>query len=123
MTQRAFDLRIEDMTKFADFLKKQKIDARRVLSASQDLEQLRPEDRIVKLAKVRAKSGDEKAKEAAKETAAKKPRSGRAVSAPTLDRALTGGTVRGATKTRILRAVNAVLTQKKKNEATIRDLF
>ena len=111
------------MTKLADFLKKQKIDARRVLAASHDLETLRFEDRVIKQAKVVAKSGDEKAKEAAKETAAKKPRSGRPVSAPTLDRALTGGALPGAAKTRILRAVNVVLTKKKKNEATLRDLF
>ena len=111
------------MTKLADFLKKQKIDARRVLAASHDIEALHYEDRVIKQAKVVAKGGDEAAKEAVKETAAKKPRSGRPVSSPTLDRAIKGGTVQGAAKTRILRAVNSVLTTKKKNEVTLRDLF
>jgi hypothetical protein len=111
------------MTKLADFLKKQKIDARRVIAASHDLEQLRFADRAIKQAKVTAKGADEKAKEAAKELAAKKPRSGRPVSTPQLDRALTGGELPGAAKTRILRAVNAVLTTKKKSEVTLRDLF
>ncbi|HEX2678301.1 MAG TPA: hypothetical protein VHM19_16725 [Polyangiales bacterium] len=111
------------MTKLADFLKKQKIDSRRVLVASKELEQLRREDRVIKLAKKTAKSGDEAAKEKVKETAAKKPRSGRPVSGPTLARALAGGSVSGAAKTRITRAVNAVLTTKKKNEAALRDLF
>jgi hypothetical protein len=111
------------MTKLSDFLKKQKIDARRVLAASRDLEQLRPEDRKIKLAKKAAKAGDDAAKEAVKETAAKKPRSGRPVSAPALARALAGGAVPGAAKTRIVRAVNVVLTTKKKNEVALRDLF
>lgn len=111
------------MTKLADFLKKQKIDARRVIAASRDLEQLRREDRVIKLAKKAAKAGDEAAKEAAKEVASKKPRSGRPVSAPTLSRALEGGALSGAAKTRIVRAVNSVLTTKKKNEVTLRDLF
>jgi hypothetical protein len=111
------------MTKLSDFLKKQKIDARRVLVASRDLEQLRREDRVIKLAKHRLKGADEAAKDAAKEVAAKKPRSGRPVSGPTLDRALEGGKISGAAKTRIVRAVNAVLTTKKKNEAALRDLF
>lgn len=111
------------MTKLSDFLKKQKIDSRRVLVASRDIEQLRREDRVIKLAKHRAKSDDEAAKEAAKEAAAKKPRSGRPVSLPTLARAIEGGSLSGAAKTRIVRAVNAVLTTKKKSEVTLRDLF
>ena len=111
------------MTKLADYLNKQKIDARRVLAASHDIEQLRREDRVIRLAKKVAKGADEKAKEAVKEVAAKKPRSGRPVSAPTMARALGGGTLSGAAKTRIVRAVNAVLTTKKKNEAALRDLF
>jgi len=38
-------------SKFAEFLEKNKIDARRVMAASRKLEQLRPEDRSIKLAK------------------------------------------------------------------------
>jgi hypothetical protein len=107
------------MSKLNDYLKQQNIDPRRVLIASRDIEALRPEDRATKLAKKKAKGGDE----AAKEAAAKKPRSGRPVSGPTLDRALAGASVSGAAKTRVLRAVNAVLVQKKKSEASLRDLF
>jgi hypothetical protein len=107
------------MSKLSDYLQQQKIDPRRVIVASRDLEQLRPEDRAVRLAKKRVKGGDESAKEAAE----KERRSGRPVSQPTMDRALSGGAVSGAAKTRIVRAVNAVLAQKKKSEVALRDLF
>jgi hypothetical protein len=107
------------MSKFSDYLQQQKIDPRRLLVASRDLEQLRPEDRAVRLAKRRLKGGDETAKDAAE----KERRSGRPISQPTLDRALSGGSVSGAAKSRIVRAVNAVLTQKKKSEVALRDLF
>ena len=107
------------MSKLSDYLQQQKIDPRRVLVASHDIEQLRPEDRAVRLAKKRLKGGDEKAKEAAE----KERRSGRPVSQPTLNRALGGAAVSPAAKSRIVRAVNAVLTQKKKSEVALRDLF
>ena len=107
------------MSKLQDYLKNQNIDARRILAASHTLEASRPEDRVTRLAKKRAKGGDE----AAKEAAAKKPRSGKPLSRPTLNRALSGGTVSGAAKTRLLRALNVVLGQKKKGEASLRDLF
>jgi hypothetical protein len=107
------------MSKLNDYLQSQKIDPRRLFSASHDLEGLRREDRAVRLAKKAAKGGDESAKEAA----AKERRSGRPLSKPTLDRALAGSSLSGAAKTRILRAVNAVLAQKKKGEITLRDLF
>lgn len=111
------------MSKLQDYLKTQNVDPRRLLAASHDLEALRPEDRATRLAKKRAKSGDEAAKEAAKEAASKKPRSGKPLSQPTLDRALAGQPVSGPAKTRLLRALNAVLSQKKKGEAALRDLF
>lgn len=107
------------MSKLQDYLKNQNIDARRILAASHELEALRPEDRATRLAKKRAKGGDETAKEAA----AKKPRSGKPLSRPTLDRALAGGPISGAAKTRLLRALNVVLSTKKKGEAALRDLF
>jgi hypothetical protein len=107
------------MSKLNDYLKKQNIDPRRILMASHELEGLRPEDRATKLAKKRAKGGDE----TAKEKAAQKPRSGKPVSGPMLARALAGGPVSGAAKTRLLRAVNALLGHKKKAEANLRDLF
>jgi hypothetical protein len=107
------------MSKLEDYLKKQNIDARRILAASKDLEANRPEDRATRLAKKKAKGGDESAKEAA----AKKPRSGKPLSKPTLDRAIKGQPVSGPAKTRLLRALNVVLGAKKKGEATLRDLF
>jgi hypothetical protein len=111
------------MSKLQDYLKQQKIDPRRLLPASHKLEASRPEDRVTRLAKTRLKSGDEAAKEAAKEAAARKPRSGKPLTQPTLNRALAGGVVSGAAKTRVLRALNSVLAQKKQPEANLRDLF
>ena len=111
------------MAKLEDYLKKNKIDARRVLGASKGLERLQAEDRKIFAAKKKAKGGDDAAKEAAKELASKKPRSGHPVTAPSLNKALAGKGVSGSTKTRIVRAVNAVLAAKKKPEATFADLF
>jgi hypothetical protein len=45
------------------------------------------------------------------------------VTRPSLDRALAGKPVSGPTKTRIARAVSAVLEQKKKPAASVADLF
>jgi hypothetical protein len=109
------------MSKFSDFLKTKKIDARRLVAVSKELEQLRPADRALKLLKTQAKAGDEKAK--AKLEPKVKPRSGRAITQPTLDAALAGAEVNGPAKTRILRAVNTLLTTKKVAEVTLKDLF
>jgi hypothetical protein len=105
-------------SKFAEFLKNQKIDPRRVRVASKALEKLRPEDRAIRLKKRLARSA-----EGAKGEAGPKPRSGRPVTAPLIDRALEGKPVGGPEKTRILRAVNRVLEQKKKDPVDIRALF
>lgn len=106
------------MSKLADFLTKNKIADRRILATSKDLEGLRPEDRALKLAKKTKKEGE--SKDGGEK---KKPRSGRPVSPPALRAARAGEGVSGPTKTRILRAVNAVLASKKKPEITLRDLF
>ena len=112
------------MSKFDDYLKKQKIDPRRVLVASRKLEALTPADRKIKDARRQMKGTDEKAKERVKELAATKPHSGRPVSRPTLAKALAGGALTSTARGRVLRAVNAVLSQKKKKgEATLADLF
>lgn len=115
-----------EMSKLQDYLKQQKIDPRRLLAASHKLEASQPEDRVTRLAKKKAKGGDESAKEAA----GKKPtRSGKPLTQPTLDRALhaekaeKSGALSGAAKTRILRALNSVLTAKKQPEAQLKDLF
>ena len=104
-------------SKLAEFLKNNKIDPRRIRVASKELEKFRPEDRALKLKKRQSKAADAKAE------AGPKPRSGRPVTAPLLDRALTGKAVAGPAKTRILRAVNRVLEQKKKEPVDLRALF
>ena len=108
-------------SKFAEFLEKNKIDGRRVISASRQLERLRPEDRAIRLKLRQAKKGDS---EAAKEGEEKvKPRSGRPVTARLVANAREGNRVSGAAKNRVVRAVNRILEQKKKDPVTIRDLF
>lgn len=108
------------MSKLSDYLEKKKIDPRRLLSASKDLEANRPEDRAIKLAKRQARAGND----AAKERAAQKPRGGRTLSKPALDRALGGQRLPRRARARLVRAVNHVLTVKKqKAEASSADLF
>ncbi len=112
------------MAKLGDYLTNNKIDTRRVLVASKDLETVRPEDRKVHAAKKLLKNPeDSPKKEAAKAFATTKPRSGHPVTTPSLERALAGKPVSAATRARIARAVNAVLAQKKKPAATAADLF
>jgi hypothetical protein len=108
-------------TKFADFLNENKIDPRRVIAASARVERLRPEDRAIHLSRAAAKkkedSGDDK------KDLGPKPRSGRIVTDRLLAAASTGKPVSGAAKTRLLRAVNHILEQKKKDAIDIRALF
>ena len=108
------------MSKLSDYLKKHKIDPRRVVAASKTLEALQPEDRAIRLARKNAATGND----AVKELAAKKRRSGRPVSRPALNRALTGRPVPRRARARIVRAVNALLALKSKGgEAKPTDLF
>jgi hypothetical protein len=107
-------------TKLATFIKSKKLDARRILVASRHLEGLRPEDRTIKLNKKRSKGG-EAAEGAPKET--RKPRSGRPVTRRAIDAALAGNPVSGPTKTRILRAVNHLLEQKKQDKVELKAIF
>ncbi len=109
-------------SKFADFLQGQKIDPRRVASASQQLEKLRPEDRASKLRKRLGKSAESAAASPPAE-AGPKPRSGRPVTPRLLKNALDGKPVPGPAKTRLLRAVNRILEQKKKDPVDLRALF
>ena len=110
------------MSKLSDFLTERKIDTRRLLVASKRLESLKDEDRAVKLSKKRAKAAD--ASDADKAMAAKERRSGRPLSPATLRAALEGKAPSGPAKTRIVRAVNHLLAQKKAgSEITVRDLF
>lgn len=108
-------------SKFEQFLKDQKIDPRRVLVASRQVERLRPEDRRVKLEKRRGAAAA--AAEGGDKPTLPKPRSGRPVTGRLLSRACAGEVVSGAAKTRLLRAVNRVLEQKKKDAVDLRVLF
>ncbi|AKF04514.1 hypothetical protein [Sandaracinus amylolyticus] len=109
-----------DMSKLSDFLSTNKIDSRRVVLASKDIEQRTAEDRKLVATKKAMKDGKAEKDEAVLK---QKPRSGRPVTGAAMTKALGGQTVSGPVKTRIVKAVNAVLTQKKKPEITLRDLF
>jgi hypothetical protein len=109
-------------TKIDEFLKEKKIDPRRVLAASSDIERLRPEDRAIRLAKSIARKAEDQAKK--KEgLAAQKPRTGRPVTRRAIDAALAGKQISGPQKTRILRAVNHLLEQKKQDKVELAALF
>ncbi len=110
-------------SKFAEFLEKNKIDARRVMSASRALERLRPEDRAARLAKRKAKGGDAAAAGGDEKAAPKKPRSGRPVTQRVINAAQAGKPVPGPAKTRLVRAINHLLAQKKKEAVDLRALF
>jgi hypothetical protein len=109
-------------TKIEDFLKEKKIDPRRILAASSEVERLRPEDRAIRLAKRAARKSDDPAKK--KEgLAGQKPRTGRPVTQRAIDAALSGKQISGPQKTRILRAVNHLLEQKKQEKVELASLF
>ena len=112
-------------SKFSEFLQTQGIDPRRVLSASKQIERLRPADRALKL-EARRKKGDSSgrpAKGGESGEAPPKPRSGRPVTQKLLREASTGKPVPARAKTRLLRAVNRLLEQKKKEPVDLRALF
>ncbi len=107
-------------SKFSEFLEGKKIDPRRVAAASQALEKLRPEDRALRLKKRNSRSAEGGAE---KTEAGPKPRSGRPVTPQLLRNAIEGKPVTGPAKTRLVRAVNRVLEQKKQDPIDIRALF
>lgn len=111
-------------SKFSEFLDKNKIDPRRLVAASRGLERLRPEDRAQKLAKRRAKAGSGAAATAeGEEKKPEKRRSGRPVTLRLLNDAKAGKAVSGPAKTRVLRAVNKILEQKKAQAVELKSLF
>lgn len=113
-------------TKFADFITEKKLDRRRIIASSSKLEKLRPEDRAIRLAKRAAKAkvaAGAGADEATKAAAAKKSRSGRPVTDRAIDAAIAGKSLTGPQKTRILRAVNALLEGKKDTAIELSALF
>lgn len=112
-------------SKLAEFLDKNKIDPRRVIAASRKLERLQPEDRGVKLSKRQAKAnpGGAPAASGEEKTAPKKPRSGRPLTQRALTAATSGKPLTGPQKTRFVRAINYVLSQKKKDAVDLKTLF
>src|SRR5262249_30765144 len=109
-------------TKFEDFLKEKKIDPRRILVASAEIERLRLQDRKIRRAKRAARKSEDAAKK--KEgLAAEKPRSGRPVTSEAISAAFAGKNVSGPQKTRILRALNVVLEQKKLEKIELAAIF
>ncbi|MBS2017851.1 MAG: hypothetical protein JST00_33545 [Deltaproteobacteria bacterium] len=110
-----------DTSKLSTFLDSNKLNPKRLIAVSHDLETLRREDRDIKLKKRQAKGGEAPAEGEKKDLG--KPRSGRPVTTRALDTALKGGAVSGPTKQRILRAVNYLLEQKKKDKVDLRQLF
>ncbi len=111
-------------TKFADLIKEKKLNTKRILAVSAELEKLRPEDRAARLAKrqnrAKVKAGGEVDKNAA---APAKPRSGRPITARAIDAAVAGKALTGPQKTRLLRAVNALLETKKAGAVEMSALF
>src|SRR5687767_11479443 len=100
-----------DANKLQTFLTDNKLNIKRLLAVSHTLETYRKEDRTLKLERRRNKKAEGGEK---KEVA--KPRSGRPVTERSLSTALEGKTISGPTKQRILRAVNYLLEQKKKDK-------
>ncbi len=103
------------------FLNTNKIDRRQLVVVSKHLESLRPEDRAIRLAKRLGAKSEDKDKKEGGET--RKPRSGKPVSAVAIDKIFAGKPVTGPTKTRVLRAVNAILERKKKDKVDLAALF
>jgi hypothetical protein len=113
-----------DANKLSTFLDSNKLNAKRLLAVSHKLETLQRADRTIKLGKRQGR------KAAAAGTAAEgdkkevgKPRSGRPITQVALKAALAGKTISGPTKQRILRAVNYLLEQKKKDKVELKTLF
>jgi hypothetical protein len=111
----------KESSKFASFIASKKLDPRRIIIASRKLEHLRPEDRSIRFNKRQARGAGDSAATTPKET--RKPRSGRPVTDRAIKAALSGGQLSGPTKTRILRAVNHLLEQKKQDQTDLRALF
>ncbi len=110
------------MSKLEDLLSNKKLDPRRVVAASNKVERRSREDRAIALAKKQVRGG--KSGEALEALAKQKPaRSGKPLTAPLLSRAIRGDKLSGASKQRVLRAVNAALASKKQDAVELTDLF
>lgn len=112
-----------DTNKFSDFLTTNKLNGKRILAVSHKLETLQPEDRAAKLSKRQGKKAEAAGTATGEKKEIAKPRSGRPVTERALSFALAGKEISGPTKQRILRAVNYLLEQKKKEKVELRTLF
>jgi hypothetical protein len=110
-----------EKSKFAQFIASKKLDGRRILIASRKLEGLEPEDRLIRLKKRQGRKAE--SSDAATKETRKSARSGRPVTPRALAAAMTGGSLSGPTKTRILKAVNHLLEQKKQAKVELKTLF
>ena len=110
-------------TKFAKFLEESKISRLRLQAASSQIERLTSDDRsfLSQVARKRALAGRKEAANVAVEK--KKLHSGRPVTPRLVDDASLGKPVSGPAKSRLLRAVNRILEQRKKPVVTLRELF
>lgn len=108
------------MSKLSDSLKNHKIDARRIVLASKGLERRTREDLALVAKKALIKAGKIEKDDAVMK---QKPRSGRPLTLPQLEKAMRGETISGPAKTRVVRAVNEILKARKKAEISLRDLF
>jgi len=106
-------------TKLDTFLNDNKIDHRRLIYASRQIERLRPADRAIKLVQHQARLKED----AKKPEGLDKPRSGRTITSVGLRNALAGKSISGPMKNRMLRAVNRILEQRKKSAVELTDLF
>lgn len=107
-------------TKLNTFLTSNKLNPKRVIAVSHKLETLTREDRSIKLQKRQAKKGE--GGEGEKKELGK-PKTGRPVTSRSLETAMKGGSISGPAKQRILRAVNYLLEQKKKDKVDLKALF
>jgi hypothetical protein len=106
-------------TKLESFLSDKKIDHRRILIASKQIEKLRLEDRRTRLKLKQAR----KSEDAKRPEGIEKPRSGKPVTSVGLRNALAGSRTSSSAKSRILRAVNRILEQRKKSPVALDTLF
>ena len=113
-----------DTNKLATFLDTNKLNAKRLLAVSHKLETLQRADRTIKLGQRQGKKAAAEAGTAVDAKAERtKPRSGRPITERALASALAGKSVSGPTKHRILRAINFLLEQKKKDKVELKTLF
>ncbi len=107
-------------SKLDTFLSEHKINDQRLIAASRQIERLRPADRAIKLKQAQAR----KSEDGKKPEGLEKPRSGRTLTQIGVTRARGADPrISGPYKTRILRAVNRILEQRKKDPVAFDALF